>query len=284
MAACDLVISEIMHVRHGDQAEGRKSHVLARKGLSLWIDLDRLPDAHVQSPLFSVGGFNLLSFDERDYGPNFLAKKMVQPLGEYAREIAREILPNVDIVSVKLLTFPRILGASFNPISVYQLSSANGVEAVIYEVRNTFGDMHSYVGVVGHDGGDSVHHVGKKLHVSPFFSMDGGYKLKLRDDGNALSLLIRYHKEQMPLLTATLRGSKATMNTGAILAGFMKTRVFPMRPLLSIHVEALKLWCKRAVFFGRPAPDPAPWTMAVKTPSVSMGNANMSKREDEKIS
>ncbi|NBW05709.1 MAG: DUF1365 domain-containing protein, partial [Alphaproteobacteria bacterium] len=35
-------------------------HVLRRKGLSLWLDLDQLDAADRQSRLFSVGRFNLL--------------------------------------------------------------------------------------------------------------------------------------------------------------------------------------------------------------------------------
>ena len=66
MAACDLMISDIHHTRHG-----KPSHFLARRGLSIWIDLDRLADANRQSRFFSVGRFNVISFFESDYGPNF---------------------------------------------------------------------------------------------------------------------------------------------------------------------------------------------------------------------
>ncbi|MDC1019988.1 hypothetical protein OAR27_01700, partial [Alphaproteobacteria bacterium] len=50
---------------------GKPSHFLKRRGLSIWIDLDRLDEANKQSRLFSVGRFNLLSFHEKDYGANF---------------------------------------------------------------------------------------------------------------------------------------------------------------------------------------------------------------------
>ena len=261
MTAVDLITSDIVHVRHGGSGQGKPSHVLGRKGLSVWIDLDQLSEAGQQSALFSIGRFNLLSFDERDYGPNFKAKAMVQHLADYARTIAAEVSPDTVFTEVKLLTFPRILGVAFNPISVYQLTSPDGDSVVIYEVRNTFGDMHSYVGAVRH-GQASVHEVQKKLHVSPFFSMEGGYKLKLREADDQLSLLIQYHDAGTPLLTATLRGKKDVLNTRSVLAGFIYTRLFPMRPLISIHLEALKLWLKRVTFFRRPEPDPSTWTKA----------------------
>ena len=45
-----------------------------------------------------------------------------------------------------LLCYPRLLGYTFNPLSVYFCFRADGALALmIYEVRNTFGDIHAYV-------------------------------------------------------------------------------------------------------------------------------------------
>jgi DUF1365 family protein len=47
---------------------------------------------------------------------------------------------------VLLLCYPQLLGYTFNPLSVYFCHRANGELAlIIYEVRNSFGDIHSYV-------------------------------------------------------------------------------------------------------------------------------------------
>ena len=47
---------------------------------------------------------------------------------------------------VQLLCYPRLLGYTFNPLSVYFCRRADGALAlVIYEVRNTFGEIHPYV-------------------------------------------------------------------------------------------------------------------------------------------
>ena len=46
--------------------------------------------------------------------------------------------------AVRLLAMPRILGYAFNPLSVYFCDDADGtLQALIYEVRNTFGGRHS---------------------------------------------------------------------------------------------------------------------------------------------
>ena len=114
MAACDLLISDIHHTRHGPP-----SHFLARRGLSIWIDLDRLAQANTQSRFFSVGRFNIVSFTEADYGPNFGQKGGIVALSAYVRDIAKQLLPNTHVARVRLLTFPRIFGVCFNPCLLY---------------------------------------------------------------------------------------------------------------------------------------------------------------------
>ena len=121
MSSCQLVRSKIDHTRHGTP-----SHFLSRKGLSILIDLDRLADAGRQSMLFSVDRFNLLSLRQSDYGPNFRNKDSHVQLATYAREMAAEICLDHDIDKVLLLTFPRILGVAFNPVSIYLLRDAKG--------------------------------------------------------------------------------------------------------------------------------------------------------------
>ena len=77
--ACQLLFSTIIHVRYQQSASkdspARPAHTLSRKGLSVVLDLDRLTDADKQSSLFSINKFNLLSFNERDYGPNHSSQK-----------------------------------------------------------------------------------------------------------------------------------------------------------------------------------------------------------------
>ncbi|MBT6416074.1 DUF1365 domain-containing protein [Candidatus Puniceispirillum sp.] len=255
MSACQLVISQIDHTRHGTP-----SHFLSRKGLSLWINLDQLDKVNRMSMLFSVDKFNLLSFRQRDHGENFKSKAPLVKLADYARARAAELCPSQEIASVHLLTFPRIFGLVFNPVSVYVLCDKSGAERVhIYEVRNTFGDMHSYIGQVTKN--HTVMRAEKLLHVSPFFANSGHYRLKIRVVGDRLRLLMRYHQVDKVALTATLRGKMRILSSASILSGLISTGQWPLRPLVSIHIEAIKLWLKKVHFFSRPAP-PKMWSEA----------------------
>ena len=52
--------------------------------------------------------------------------------------------------AVRLLCMPRIFGYGFNPLSIYFCYRADGtLAALLYEVRNTFGERHSYLIPVG---------------------------------------------------------------------------------------------------------------------------------------
>ena len=256
MAACDLLISDIHHTRHG-----QPSHFLARRGLSIWIDLDQLAEANQQSRFFSVGKFNVVSFFETDYGPNFGQKKPVTSLSAYVRNIAGKILPNASVAHVRLLTFPRILGVSFNPLSVYVAQNDQGKDVLyIYEVRNTFGDMHAYIGTPG--DGPSILEAKKIFHVSPFFPVSGSYRLHLRHDKSHIKIAMRYLIGTKPALTATMRGGIVQLSSRSLLTGLWRTGQWPLRPLLSIHVEAAKLWMKKLQFYKRPTPPASPWSQA----------------------
>lgn len=261
--AIKLVHANVVHARHG-----HPQHRLARKTLSIWVDLDRLAEADRQSWLFSVGKFNLLSFHSSDFGPNHKSQaksaQRTHDLARYARSLCALYLPDTSIASVRLLTMPRILGMGFNPISVYLCADDTGADRfVIYEVHNTFGDSHSYVGIVDDTGKTMLHETDKKLHVSPFFPVDGFYNLRFRAADDTLFLLVRYYRDNKPALTATQRGHSYAMTAGSIVKSFLSGFHFPMRPWLAIHVEAVKLFIKRCAVYDRPAPPATSHSKAV---------------------
>ena len=82
---------------------------------------------------------------------------------------------------VYLLTSCRVFGYVFNPISVYYCHARSGrLEAVVAEVRNTFGEQHLYLLTepLNLDNGLSArrYRARKVMHVSPFISMDATYE------------------------------------------------------------------------------------------------------------
>ena len=259
--SCALVFSKIDHTRHAP-----KPHFLTRPGLSLLIDLERLPEAARQSAFFSIGKFNILSFYETDYGcfhKSYDKPHSHQTLSAYIRGLARDYGASAQIKRIELLTVPRLFGVSFNPLSVYRcLDDAGKLTFVVYEVHNTFGESHSYVGLCDDTGRTSLHEATKIFHVSPFFDVTGDYQLLHRQKDSTYNLIIRYRIKGALALTATMRGTITKLSSLSIVTGLIKARQWPLRPWFAIHLEAVKLFVKRLSFHSKPKPPVNPHSLS----------------------
>jgi len=198
-AAATLYDGSVMHHRMKP-----KEHRFSYSVFSVLLDIDRLRDAAGLSWLFSVNKFNLLSFHEKDHGPRDggnLRKHVESLLHEQGLEAPARIL---------LLAYPRLLGYGFNPLSVYYAyDDENRLTALIYEVRNTFGGLHTYVAPGCPDqftyaGIPPAHR--KLFYVSPFISMDQHYHFRMVPPAHAVRLRSFATDPAPPLLAPTLSG------------------------------------------------------------------------------
>ncbi len=180
-------------------------HRFSYRVMSLLIDLDRLDEADRLSPLFGVNRAALYSFHEADHG-----ERDGSSLRAYAQARATE--HGIDLAGgrVLLLCYPRLLGYTFNPLSVYFCYRADGSLALlIYEVRNTFGEIHSYVLPVrsGELSAAGVRQEQDKLfYVSPFVDMAMRYRFRISPPGEQVRLRILETDREGPLLAATFIG------------------------------------------------------------------------------
>jgi len=136
-AAAVVYVGEVMHARF--ETDG-PSLQLSRHEACL-IDLDRLEAADRQSPLFGVNRAALYSFAEADH-----SDRHGSPLCAYAQRCAA--LHGVDLTGgrVLLLCYPRLLGYTFHPCrSISAIEACGELALIIYEVRNTLGEIHAYV-------------------------------------------------------------------------------------------------------------------------------------------
>src|SRR3954468_21016109 len=172
-AAALLYVGDVMHARLRPQ-----QHRFSYRVMSLLIDLDRLAEADQQSPLFGVNRAALYSFHEADHG-----ERDGSSLRAYVQRCAAERGVDLSGGRVLLLCYPRLLGYTFNPLSVYFCYRADGELALmIYEVRNTLGDIHPYVRPVAPD---EISDAGvrqqqdKQFYVSPFVEMAMRYHFRI---------------------------------------------------------------------------------------------------------
>jgi DUF1365 family protein len=226
-------------------------HRFSYRVMSLLIDLDRLAAADRQSPLFGVNRAALYSFHERDHGERDGAS-----LRAYAERCAAQHDIDLNCGRVWLLCYPRLLGYTFNPLSVYFCYRADGALAlVIYEVRNTFGELHSYVLPVR--PGD-VTEAGlrqrqdKLFYVSPFIEMAMRYHFRVSTPGEQVKLRILETDQDGPLLAATFSGRRRALTTSALLRSFFSLPLVTLKIVAAIHWEALRLWLKGMRLVERP--------------------------------
>ena len=246
LPAASLYIGDVIHARLKPFVHRFKYRVY-----SMLLDLDRLDEADRQSALFSVGRFNLLSFSQRDHGP-----RDGSGLRAHVDDLLRRAGLPQRCERVMLLCYPRVLGLVFNPLSVYYCLDAQGrIVALIYEVRNTFGDIHSYVAPLPTPAvGDVRQERDKLFHVSPFLDLTMKYKFRLAKPGETLKWRILEEDDTGPILSATFSGRRRDLTTGSTLAVFLSIPLLTLKIVLGIHWEALKLWLKGARFHRRPEP------------------------------
>jgi len=245
-AAAALYFGDVMHARLKPIG-----HRFSYRVMSLLVDLDRLDAADRQSRLFGVNRAALYSFNEADHG-----ERDGSALRIYAQRCAAE--RGIDLTSgrVVLLCYPRLLGYTFNPLSAYFCYRADGELALmIYEVRNTFGDIHAYVLPVkpGESSDAGVRQAQEKLfYVSPFIGMAMRYHFRVSPPGDSVKLRILETDRDGPLLAATFNGRRRALTTAALLRSFCSLPLVTLKIVAAIHWEALRLWLKGV----RPVPRP----------------------------
>ena len=241
-----LYFGEVMHARLKPMG-----HRFSYRVMSLLIDLDRLDAADRQSRLFGVNRRALYSFHEADHGP-----RDGSSLRGYVQRCATERGIELSGGRVLLLCYPRLLGFTFNPLSAYFCYNARGELALmIYEVRNTFGDIHPYVLAVrpGDLSAAGVRQQQEKLfYVSPFIEMAMRYPCRVTSPGESVKLRILETDREGPLLSATFHGRRRGLTTAALLRSFFALPLVTLKIVAAIHWEALRLWIKGARLVPRP--------------------------------
>lgn len=228
-----------------------KTHRFSYSVFSVLLDLDRLKEAAASSRLFSLNRFNLLSFHERDHGRRD---------GSDLRAHVETLLAAEGVARperILLLAYPRLLGYGFNPLSVYYAyDGEEALSAIIYEVRNTFGGMHTYVAPVraGQMSDAGVRQEqDKEFHVSPFIDMKQRYFFRMMPPGEAVRVRILEKDPVGPVLSATFSGVRTAFSTRMILRECLRVPLLSFKVIGAIHWEAFKIWIKRVPFQPGPA-------------------------------
>lgn len=236
-----LYVGEVMHMRLRPF-----HHQFRYRVFTALLDVDRLETA--ESRLMKVDRFGFFSFRRADHGPRDgtdLRPWVERLLAEAGRPLPSRIM---------LLSMPRFLGYSFNPLSVFFCYDANGaLESIVYEVKNTFGDQIPYV-VEANAKGASNHDHAKEMFVSPFIEMDQTYRFTIRPPEDRLAIRIK-QGDGTPggdWLIATQNGTRCALNDRSLAGLTFSHPLAALKVITAIHWQALKLWLKGARFIRYP--------------------------------
>jgi DUF1365 family protein len=229
----------------------------------LLLDLDEAPALAKALRWFSLGRFNLTSFDARDYGDG-----SPEPLRAQVERRLDEAGLGIDGGPIRLLCLPRVLGYVFNPISVYFCHRPDGtLHAILYEVSSTFGERHSYLipAQPGADG-DIRQSVEKRLHVSPFMEMDLRYAFRVTPPAERVRIAIEVSDGEGTILNASFVGARRDLTDTQVLRAWATHPLLTLKVIAAIHWEAVKILMKGVrLRAGTPAP-PYPVTVGVSEP------------------
>lgn len=243
-----LYLGEVMHRRTRP-----KAYEFVYRVFNLYVDIDRLDALSARLKWFSYNRFNLLSFHDRDHGARD---------GSSLRTWIERHLDEAGLghaaADVRILCMPRVLGYGFDPLSIWYCHDATGaLRAVLYEVKNTFGDQHGYLMPVDAGATGPVDHAADKIfHVSPLIAMNARYRLRVETPGERLAVLIRESDDDGEFLVATLTGDRREMTDRACLRAFLSVPLMSFKIIAAIHWHAVKLLLRGVKFHRRPEPPP----------------------------
>ena len=217
-----------------------KEHTFSYKVFSLFLDLDEINKIDKEIPFFSYNKFNLISFHDKDHGD-----RNNNSLKEWVITNLKNIDINEKNIKIKILCYPRIFGYVFNPLSIFFIydTDSNPI-AILYEVKNTFGEQHTYVFKIDIKDKQISNNCKKKFYVSPFMDLESKYFFKVLIPSERLSVIIDQRDKEGKLLFASQDGERVRINSKNLLISYLKHPLMTLKIISAIHYEALKLWIK----------------------------------------
>ncbi|GGM89546.1 DUF1365 domain-containing protein [Dactylosporangium sucinum] len=158
---------------------------------------------------------------------------------------------------IRMLAHARVLGHVFNPLTLYWCGYPGGAPAcVVAEVHNTYGGRHRYL---LHPDAHGRAEVTKTFPVSPFFPVDGSYRIRVPPPGERLAVGVTLRRNGTTEFVAGLTGRRRPGTAGALL------RLAARYPLSTLAVSAgIRFHGVRLYLRGLPVHRPAAPALTVE--------------------
>ena len=206
----------------------------------------------ISSRFLSLNAFNLFSFYNKDHG-----KRDGSSLQEWIVEILSKKKLQQKVKKVFLLSYPRVLGYVFNPVSFwFCLDENERLIAVLSEVNNTFGENHNYL-IFNADHSplkeNQWFETKKEFHVSPFLKVEGDYKFRFIFNEKSIAVWIDFcAKDSEKTLLTSVICKKEKLSDGSLIKAFFNTPLMTAKVIVLIHWQALKLFFRKNKYIPKP--------------------------------
>ena len=230
-----IYIGNVVHKRFKP-----KKHFFKYRVFSIFLDLDEINELEKEISFFSYNKFNILSFFDKDHG-----NRDGSSIKDWIIQVLQKKNISTKNIKIKILCYPRIFGYVFNPLSIFFIydTDSNPI-AILYEVKNTFGEQHTYVFKINIKDQHISNNCKKKFYVSPFMDLESIYFFKVLIPNERLSVIIDQRDKEGKLLFASQDGERVKISSKNLLISYLKHPLMTLKIISAIHYEALKLWIK----------------------------------------
>jgi DUF1365 family protein len=222
-------------------------HALRYRVFMLLLDLDEVDALAAEHNNFAHNKRALLSFYDRDHGDQSGA-----PLRPHLEKLLNEAGVAHERGRILVLSMPRMLGYVFNPLTVYFCYDwAGEIVALIYEVKNTFGERHDYVLPAAPVETAIQQSCAKRFFVSPFLKMGLNYDFEVSPPGESVRIAMRVRDGDQLMLTASFAGLRDDITDKTLARAFWRHPLMTFGAMAAIHWEAIKMLTKGLRYLGR---------------------------------
>ena len=238
-----LYVGQVVHAR-----KKPVEYRFAYRTFSIKVDLDCIEQEAQPLRWLSLNRFNLLSLNYKDHGPRD---------GTPWRQWLDGFLAQYGIerpARAELVCYPRVLGYSFNPLSMlYAYDADKQLIAIIAEVSNTFGQWHHYVLKLTGCSAKTIEAQAEKIfHVSPFIDMDARYHFRFGVPRDKVFTSIRETRQGVEFFSASEAGRALDLTDRHLIKQVGFAPLSMLKVIGLIHWWALKILIKGGKFHRTP--------------------------------
>ena len=142
----------------------------------------------------------------------------------------------------------------FNPLSIIYCYDEDKLISILYEVKNTSNEQHTYFFSRGQNNNQITlkHECDKNFYVSPFIGMKGKYYFTNKLTNDYLNIIIDlYDSNNKKILMAAQSGKFTAFNASKLLKYNLLNPLLGFKVMFAILFEAIRIIFKGGKYYAR---------------------------------